>query len=524
MNTVTGLRTLPTFLDYYAATHPGIVAVTAESNAGVVQSLTWSELQGMVNRAANWILQQGLKKGDSIVLHIPNSLDFYILWLACCRSGAVSVPVDPRCSIPELHYIIDHSDARLVVTLEETLSTARTACEGCAKLPQMVAVSVAREFAESELGKGVLAQPDSSPAHKPEPLDVAGMLYTSGTTGKPKGVMLTHAGYLYGAEIFARATALTANDRHIIPLPLHHAAAQCHAMTPSLVAGASIIILERFSASKLLEKAAHYHATRAALFAAPLRFLLVHHANAPVPANSMQFITFAQNLSEEEMQDWETKIRIPLLQLWGMTETTGLPLMTPLNGPRNTMCMGLPVAGYEVKILDENGNEAPQGVSGEIVVRVESGWTATKGYYKNPSATAELIRGEWLYTGDRAVQDEEGQFHFLGRFKEMIKRSGENISPMEIEETLKEHPDVQDAAVVGIPDALRDEKVVAFLIARPGTQPSVEAVREWCKQRLSGFKVPEEFEWCQEFPRTSVGKLQRHLLREPYVRSRAEKK
>ena len=174
---------------------------------------------------------------------------------------------------------------------------------------------------------------------------MAGMLYTSGTTGKPKGVMLTHAGYFYGAEIFARAHGIDANDRHIIPLPLHHAAAQCHAMTPSLVAGTSIIILERFSASKLLDRAAHYEATRAALFGAPLRILLGHYANVPVPANSMQLITFAQNLTEEEMQDWEAKIRIPFMQLWGMTETTGLPLMTPLNGPRNAMCMGLPVAG-----------------------------------------------------------------------------------------------------------------------------------------------------------------------------------
>ncbi len=292
-------------------------------------------------------------------------------------------------------------------------------------------------------------------------------------------------------------------------------------MTPSLVAGASIILVERFSASRFLEKAAQYQATRAALFGAPLRMLLSHHAKVPLPPNPLQLITFAQNLAPEEMKEWETKFRIPLLQLWGMTETTGLPLMTPLNGPRNTMCMGLPVAGYEVKIVDEKGSEVPPGTSGEIVVRVDPGWNSTSGYYKNPAATAELIRDGWLYTGDRAMQDGKGEFHFLGRFKEMIKRSGENISPMEIEETLKEHPDVLDAAVVGIPDALRDEKVVAFLIARPGSQGSTQAVQEWCKQRLSAFKIPEDFEWCEEFPRTSVGKLQRHLLKEPYLRRRA---
>jgi len=249
MNTVTGLRTIPTFLEYHAATRPNIVAVTAESNAGVVQSLTWSELLSLVNRTTNWIEQQGLKKGDSIVLHIPNSLEIYILWLACCRSGTVSVPVDPRSAIPELHYIIDHADARMVITLEETIAEAKAACEGCAEIPQIVTTSLNKKFSEGELGAQILRNPDSAPSHTVASLDIAGMLYTSGTTGKPKGVMLTHAGYLYGAEIFARSTGLTVKDRHIIPLPLHHAAAQCHAMTPALVAGASIVIVERFSAS-----------------------------------------------------------------------------------------------------------------------------------------------------------------------------------------------------------------------------------------------------------------------------------
>ncbi len=523
MNTVTGLRTIPTFLEYHARTRPDTIAISAETNAGVVQSLTWAGLRTLVNRASHWIFQQGLKKGDSIVLHIPNSLEFYILWLAACRSGAVSVPVDPRSSIPELHYIIDHADARMVVTLEETMAAATTACEGCTANPRIIRTSLCRQFSDCELGGQILAQPDSPPDHTPEPLDVAGMLYTSGTTGKPKGVMLTHAGYLYGAEIFARNTGLAASDRHIIPLPLHHAAAQCHAMTPALVSGASIAIMERFSASRFMTKAAEYRATRAALFGAPLRMLISHHAKVPIPDTPLQLITFAQNLSSEEMHEWESRFRIPLIQLWGMTETTGLPLMTPLNGPRNTMCMGLPVAGYEVKIIDDAGNDMPQGVAGQIVVRVEPGWTATSGYYKNPAATADLMHDGWLYSGDRALQDERGEFHFLGRFKELIKRAGENISPMEIEETLKEHPDVLDAAVVGVPDAIRDEKVVAFLIARPGSQRSVEAVRDWCKQQLSAFKVPQEFEWCEEFPRTSVGKLQRHLLREPYLRSRSRK-
>jgi crotonobetaine/carnitine-CoA ligase len=518
MSNFTGQRTIPTFLDFHASERPDVPAVVAESGAGFMQSLTWSQLQALARQTANWMLSRGLRKGDSIVLHIPNSLDFYLLWLGACLAGAVTVPVDPRSTHSELNYIIDHSDACLVVTVDSSQDIAMAASQGCERIRRVITTSLSKMFAESELGAEILAQPTSLPDNQAAPLDIAGMLYTSGTTGKPKGVMLTHAVYLHGAEVLARGTGLTRNDRHLIALPLHHAAAQCHAMVPSLVTGASIVILERFRSSKFMESAVQHQATRAALFAAPLRMLLANHSDTAVPRTSLQLITFAQNLTGAEMSAWESRFGIPLIQVWGMTETASLPLMTPLHGPRNVMCMGLPVAGYEVGIVDAKGNPVPPGHSGELVVRVDPGWSATPGYYKNPTATADLIHDGWLWSGDRAIQDENGHFHFLGRFKEMIKRSGENISPLEIEETLKTHPDVEDAAVVGVPDPVRDERVIAFIILRPAREIGLEALRDWCRERLSTFKVPEEFHVRKEFPRTSVGKVQRHHLRGAYLR------
>jgi crotonobetaine/carnitine-CoA ligase len=518
MRNFTGQSTIPTFLDFHAAKRPDVLAVTAESSAGITQSLTWSQLQALARQTANWMLSQGLSRGDSIILHIPNSLEFYLLWLGACLAGAVTVPVDPRSTLSELNYIIGHSDARLVVTVDSSLDLTKSACEECDQVLRVITTSLSKSLSESEFGSEILAQPVSPPGNKSTPLDIAGMLYTSGTTGKPKGVMLTHAVYLYGAEVLARGTGLTQNDRHLIPLPLHHAAAQCHAMVPSLVTGASIVILERFRPSRFMESAVQYQATRAALFAAPLRMLLAHHSDAAVPNAPLQLITFAQNLTAAEFALWEEKFAIPLIQVWGMTETASLPLMTPLHGPRNVMCMGLPVAGYEVRIVDAKGSEVAPGQSGELVVRVDPGWSATPGYYKNSVATADLIHDGWLWSGDRAMQAENGEFHFLGRFKEMIKRAGENISPLEIEETLKAHPDVEDAAVVGVPDPVRDERVIAFVILRPAREAGLETLRDWCRERLSAFKVPEEFHARKEFPQTSVGKVQRHHLRDAYLR------
>jgi crotonobetaine/carnitine-CoA ligase len=517
MNSITGNRIIPTFLEFHASSHPHATAVIAETNAGVRQWLTWSELDALANQAGNWILAQGLCRGGSIVIHLPNSLEFFVLWLAAAKTGTVAVPADPSSTVAELRYIVEHSEARLAVAECRTAEVARAACGGCPQMARVVVTNLAEPIHACDLGREIKAQSAAKPNVTIGPLDVAGMLYTSGTTGKPKGVMLTHAAYLYGAEVFARATGLRPTDRHLIALPLHHAAAQCHAMTPSLVAGASTVIVERFSASRFLEQAVRYHATRAALFGAPLRMLLRHWAGSPVHRTSLALVTFAQNLTPEELQQWETNFHIPLMQLWGMTETVGLPLMVPLNGQRDNMCLGLPVAGYDVKIVAQNRREVADGTPGEIVVRAEPGWNVTSGYFKNPQATSELIRDGWLQSGDRAVRDERGQFHFRGRFKELIKRAGENVSPLEVEDVLKGHPAVLDAGVVGVPDPTVDERVVAFVAFREGQSATPNELQQWCLNSLSAFKVPEEFSVCTEFPRTSVGKIQRHLLRRSWL-------
>jgi carnitine-CoA ligase len=521
MNTPTGDRTTSTFLEYHSTSRPLETALITETNAGVKQTLNWSELDMLVNQTGQWLLGQGLKTGDSFALCAPNCLEVCVFWLAAGKTGMVAVPIDPNSMPVEVQYVLSHSDARLVIAHQAAEETVQAASGPCPLVKRVVPICLSEPFAESLLGKEILSQSPVRPLVEVEHTAVAGMLYTSGTTGKPKGVMLTHAAYLYGAEVFARSTALTSKDRYFVALPLHHAAAQCHALVPSLVAGSSVVIVERFSARRFLQQAIFHRATRAALFAAPLRMLLRHYAGTQPPDTSLQLVTFAQNLATEELREWEEKFRIPLMQLWGMTETVGLPLMVPLHGPRDNMCMGMPVVGYEVRIVDAAGVEVPAGVPGEIVVRGEPGWTVALGYYKNPEATAQLIRDGWLYTGDRALRDGRGQFHFLGRFKELIKRAGENISPLEVEEVLKAHPAVLDAVVLGVPDAVRDERVISFVIFHDQCSPSSEELKAWCSRELSSFKIPEEFIVSKEFPRTAVGKVQRHLLRKGYSEQQA---
>jgi crotonobetaine/carnitine-CoA ligase len=339
------------------------------------------------------------------------------------------------------------------------------------------------------------------------------MLYTSGTTSKPKGCLITHANYIYGAEAISKATRLSSEDRHLVVLPLFHAAAQMHQTIPILLVGGSIALMERFSASRFMDQAIRYRATASALFAAPIRMILAQPVCEEHRRNLMRVVTFAQNVTEAQLAEWHTRFDAPLMQLWGMTETASLPVMNPLYGPRNNMAMGQPVLGYDVRIVDESGADMAPGKIGELIVRGEPGWTIMKGYYKNPEATASTIRDGWLYSGDRVKMDAEGFIYFVDRGKDLIKRAGENVSTGEVENALKDHPAVFDAAVIGIPDPVYDEAIKAFVILRENAVTSAEELIAWCRGRLSKSKVPSVIAFRDAFPRTSVGKIQKHLLR-----------
>jgi crotonobetaine/carnitine-CoA ligase len=255
----------------------------------------------------------------------------------------------------------------------------------------------------------------------------------------------------------------------------------------------------------------------AAMFGALLRMLLNQPERKTDAAHGMRNITFAQNLTPVQYESWHRRFRSPLQQLWGMTETCGLPVMSPLTGGRNLAAMGKPVPGYEVKVVDETGEEAGAGTPGEVIVKGIPGRTIMLGYLKNPRATAETLRshpdGTWLYSGDTVRADEEGFLYFLDRGKDLIRRAGENISSIEVEGVIQECEGVTDVCVVGLPDEIRDERVVAAVVSKPEAVLSGEAIRSYCAKRLAAFKVPDRIEFVDALPRTSVGKIQKQVVR-----------
>jgi carnitine-CoA ligase len=501
---IVGNRTLGSALEDKARRFPDEPFLISEDATGAIGRWTWREFDADVNRVAHLLLARGLRHGDKFNLHLGNCPEFLLFWMAAARTGTVMVPTNPGSAADEMEYILAHSEARLAVTEPQYAAAIHAVAGRC---PALGGVLEARPLAPLLDGLAPV-RPDITVL----PLNDVSMQYTSGTTSKPKGVLLTHANYIYGGEVMSKAMRVGPGDRHLIVLPLFHAGAQLHAFIPMLLCGGSVALMERFSATRFVEQAIRHEATLAALFAAPIRMLLAQPRSASDSRTRLRAISYAQNITPQQFEEWHARFRAPLMQIWGMTETMSLPLMQPLDLPRKPLAMGMPVLGYECKVVDEGGKELPPGTVGELVVSGIPGVSLMKGYFKNPEATAQTLRDGWLHSGDQAVMDEDGCFFFVDRKKDMIKRAGENVSASEVEEALKQHPAVFDAAVVGVPDPVRDQAIKAYVILNDGARVTSEELIAWCRARLSGFKVPESVEFRDVFPRTSVGKIQKHLF------------
>ena len=505
-----GCRTLREILEYRADTNPHKTFVIFDDTEGETARYTYLEFDENVNRTARMLLALGIVPGDKINLHLSNCMEFLLLWFAAAKTGAVIMPTNVAATAAELEYMIEHSECRFIFTQPEYLNVAEEVRKRCQRVEDIVVCG-------ERFDALVSSQSDERPDTRSEAGDEVGILYTSGTTSRPKGVLVTNANYVYAGETVAKALCLTPEDRHLVVMPLFHGNAQYYSTMSTLVSGASMVLSSRFSASRYFDQAIRHDCTVSSLFSAPIRMILAQPRRDEISKNKLRAVLFAQNVTEGQLEEWQERFDAPLLQLWGMTETMGPPLVNPIHYRRDNMSMGLPVMGYRVEIIDDNGDPVGRGEIGQIVVSGELGRTVMKGYFKNPEATKDTIRDGWLWSGDNARQDEAGYFHFVDRAKDMIKRAGENVAASEVEAVIASHPKVFDCAVIGVPDPIRDESIVAVVVIVEGESLESDTIIDWCKERLASFRVPERIEFRQELPRTSVGKIQKHLLRAEMV-------
>jgi long-chain acyl-CoA synthetase len=344
---------------------------------------------------------------------------------------------------------------------------------------------------------------------------VVAIVYTSGTTGKPKGVMLTNSNYCHNSADAAAALQMGREERAMCILPLFHVNGQVATILAPLQAGASLILTEGFSPKTFFANLSRYRAT---LFSGvPTIYSILLHLpdRANYDLSSLRLcICGAAPMPVELFQRFETAFNTIIIEGYGLSEGTCVSTLNPVNGERKIGAIGLALSQQEVKIFDEQDHELPPGQIGEIVVR---GPNVMLGYYKNETASAETLRNGWLHTGDLGKKDEQGYFYIVGRKKEMIIRGGENIYPKEIEELLYQHPAIKEAAVIGMPDPIWGEEVAAAIILKDSAQASGDDIIGYCREHLADYKCPRSVFFRNEFPKTATGKIQKTKLVEQLV-------
>lgn len=502
---------LAQYLASTARDHPNQLAVIYDS-----YRLTYAEIQQFVNRVANVLVDRDIRKGDKVAMMIPNTPHFPILYYAILSIGATVVPVNNMLRAHEIQALLEDSDAKAFFVWRQFYDEARHAFEETETCYHLLVVSTPEDSEQPPIGE--LVMPAVMEASQQfdyvdtMPDDTAVILYTSGTTGHPKGAELTHFNMFFNAlYVRDRIVCLTEKDVLVGVLPLFHSFGQTCVMNATFLAGATITLLPKFEMPKVMEVIERDRATVFCAVPSMYYFMLHTPTERPYDLSSLRLaISGGSALPVELLKQFQERYGIRILEGYGLTETSPVASFNVLERPSKPGSIGVPIWGCEMRVMCEDGRFAKTGEVGEIVIR---GHNVMKGYYKKPVATQEAIVDGWFHTGDMARVDEDGYFFIVDRKKDIIIRSGMNIYPREIEEILYGHPAVLEVSVVGVPDEARGEEVKAFIALKPGASATPEQLRQYCSERMARYKVPKYFEIVSSLPKGSTGKILKRELR-----------
>jgi crotonobetaine/carnitine-CoA ligase len=469
--------------------------------------LSYRQLEEYVNRFANVLRDEGISIGEHVAVMLPNCPEFPLTWLALAKLGAVMVPINIRYQAADLEYVLNDSDASAMVIATEFASVFRQVWN---KVPNIRKVFTVGQ-GESDLGPSLneLARNAHTEILSANTsLDtLINIQYTSGTTGFPKGCMLTHEYWLTLGKMASES--LQEDDVFLCVTPFYYMDPQWE-LIMCLTIGCTMVLTRRYSPSHYMALVHKYQAT---VSWASMASWIYKQPESPVDkAHRLKFV-FIGAFPPHLHRPFEERFNVRAREAYGMTEI-GTGMFVPLEDSHMTGSgsVGKPPPFREVRIVDETGMDVPSGQVGELLIK---GPGMFKGYYKKPKETAEAFDGEWFRTGDLFRQDERGYYYIVGRKKDMIRRSGDNISAVEIENLLTSHPKILSAAVLPVPDENRGEEVKAYIIPANGETPETippEEIISFCMQRIAEFKVPRYIKYTTEFPRTPSGKVQKHLL------------
>ncbi|WP_084171220.1 long-chain-fatty-acid--CoA ligase [Alicyclobacillus contaminans] len=487
--------------------------------------LTYEQLLVAVRRAMAGLKALGVQQGDRVGILLPNCPQYVIAYYAITGIGAIVVQMNPLSPPPELEYLFQDSGATAVIALDKTLPGVRSV-QSATSLTNVIAVRFGQSEASLAAGEQWFDEWLASSSSEADPASfdpdetIAILQYTGGTTGRPKGAMLTHQNVVANA-IQADSMIphqVTESDMSVCALPLFHVYAMTVAMNVSIYNAIPILLVPRFQPKELAELIQRH---RPSFFpAVPTMYLALAQA-IPEGSDALSSLTVCNSggapMPLQVMQTFEAVSGATVLEGYGLSEASPLTHVNPSAERRKLGSIGLPTPNTEVRIvsLEDPSVTLPVGEEGELAIR---GPQVMKGYWKRPKETAETLVDGWLLTGDVAKMDEEGYTYIVDRKKDMIIASGYNVYPREVEEVLYQHPDILEAAVVGVPDSYRGETVKAVVVCKPGRELTAEAVESWCRKHLSAYKVPKLVEFRTELVKSAVGKVLRRSLREQPTR------
>jgi long-chain acyl-CoA synthetase len=477
---------------------------------GSGEDWTFARLDRATDGLATALAASGIEVGDRVGLYCPNTPEFAVAYLGVLKAGGTVVPINLMLNPREIAYILNDAGAKALffhTSLEENAARARN---DAAELKLVASIGgAAAEPSLETLSRSAASPPavDIDPSRH-----LAALLYTSGTTGRPKGAMLTHGNLMSNAESVLEALALEpARDRILVVLPMFHAFAATVGMLTPLLHGLSLVIAERFE-PQLVSSLIAMHGATVFLGVPSMYGLLMRLDDEGVARwRSVRFcVSGGAAMPKAMMAAFEERFGIPVLEGDGPTECSPVTCVNPVAGPRKPGSVGLPIPGVEMRITGPDGTTLTDGENGEVCVR---GPNVMKGYWGLDEATAASFHGDWFRTGDLGYRDAEGYFFLVDRIKDLIITNGMNLYPRMIEEVLYRHPDVAEAAVVGEPHASHGEIPIAYVVAKPGRHPESAALRSWCKEHLGRHEIPRRVLLRESLPRNAAGKILKRELR-----------
>ncbi len=506
-----GCRTLADLWSAQLEAAPDRRWLVFESAAGEVETSTYREFDDRTRRTARALHDDvGVRPGDHVALHLPNGPAYLLAWFGLLRLGAVAVHSNVTHTVRETTHTLDAGDVTAAIAAPSVIETVRAAAEGT-DVDRIVPTSTdgdAAADAPTVLLRAADRASPTLPAVDVAADDPAQILFTSGTTSAPKGVVHTHANLVAAGDRQAKHVAIRADDRNATALPLYHVNAQTSALG-SLTAGATFVLLEEYATDRIMDQLRTHRATITAFIGTQVRALLA--ADAVDDDNDLRAITFAINVDDDKKAAFEAAIDAPLLNGYGLTEAMSLVTLAPIHGDRRWPSVGRPTVDRWVTLRDADGDCVPRGETGEIAVHGRRGRTIFQRYYGLPEETAAAFTADGaVLTGDLGRFDEAGHLHFVDRKKNIIETRGENVSEREVEDVLAAHDAVEAVAVVGVPHEIYGEAVKAYVERDDVT---ADALRRHASEHLASFKVPADIEFVETLPRTGVGKVEKKALR-----------